>query len=579
VSLISLRIAAMKRALVPVIAVVLLLGIMAALMLGPMRDDSATVDETSFLSAGYSYMQGYKFYFDPENPPLSQLLVAIPSSFMNVTLSEQAKALLDRRAGYSWTVPWFGEPQPVQTLFPQGRDSWYFWPKPEAQIFGQMLVYGGGNDGDAMMWWGRCLQVLVTLGIGVLIFFWVRRAVANYLAALLAVALWVFNPNALAYGHLITTDIDGALGTTAAILLFAMYLERPGLGQAALCGAALGMALTMKFNALALGPMFVVMALVSWRTLKIAGAKLWKQGLVLAGAAWLVILLAYAFAWAPAPPISSQQAGLLGVPGWFQALRPVLIPCDFFKGIALAISHSRIGHEAYLMGQWSHSGWRTYFPIAFFLKSPLAFFLVTIAGATLAVARWKSLPSLATAPWIAAAVYFGLAITSNVNIGVRHLLTVFSLVCVGVGCVYAKLDKTWAKRALLGLAAWQAVAAICAYPLYLQFMSEAVGGARNGYKYLLDSNYDWGQDAKRLKEFLDELGIKHIYLDYFGTQFSIEYLKIPNTRVNAEQARQITRGTLVVSASQLMRPEWSWLREQKQPVDCVGYTLFVYQFP
>lgn len=74
--------------------------------------------------------------------------------------------------------------------------------------------------------------------------------------------------------------------------------------------------------------------------------------------------------------------------------------------------------------------------------------------------------------------------------------------------------------------------------------------------YLIDSNYDWGQDANRLKQFLDERQIRHIYLDYFGTQFSIEYLKIPNTRVSTEGVKQLQQGTLLVSASQLMRPEW-----------------------
>jgi Uri superfamily endonuclease len=115
--------------------------------------------------------------------------------------------------------------------------------------------------------------------------------------------------------------------------------------------------------------------------------------------------------------------------------------------------------------------------------------------------------------------------------------------------------------------------------LYIQFFSEAVGGARNGYKYLIDSNFDWGQDAKRLKRFLDERQIRHVYLDYFGNQFSIEYLKISNTRVDAEQAKQIREGVLVVSASQLMRAEWAWLRESRQPVERVAHTLFVYQFP
>ena len=76
---------------------------------------------------------------------------------------------------------------------------------------------------------------------------------------------------------------------------------------------------------------------------------------------------------------------------------------------------------------------------------------------------------------------------------------------------------------------------------------------------------------------LDERGIQHIYLDYFGTQFSIEHLRIPNTRVNADQAKQIRQGCLVVSTSELMRPEWAWLRASRQPTARVAHTLFVYQ--
>ena len=109
--------------------------------------------------------------------------------------------------------------------------------------------------------------------------------------------------------------------------------------------------------------------------------------------------------------------------------------------------------------------------------------------------------------------------------------------------------------------------------------SEIVGGSPNGYKYLVDSNYDWGQDAHRLKLYLDRQGIQHIYLNYFGTQFSTEFLKIPNTRVGPEQARQIRDGYLVVSVSELMRPDWDWLRNSRQPVARVAHTLFVYRFP
>ncbi len=563
----------------PLILLALLFLAMLVLMRGPIKEDSATVDETSFLSAGYSNLKGYKFYFDPESPSLSQIWPAIPLLFMDIKLPDTGKALLDRRAGYPWTVPWSGEPTTVQSLFPQGRDSWYFWPKPEAQIFGQILVYGGQNNGEVMMFAGRMMQLLITMMLGILIFAWTRQASKNNLAALVALALWVFNPNTLAYGHLITTDIDGALAIPLAVFLFTRFLQQPNAKSAAVAGAGLGFALLMKFNALSLGPICIVLLACFWKNLKTAKQPLIKMALALIAATWLVVLLGYFPIWSPAPAISTEQASTLGVPGWFQAFRPLLIPRDFFKGVALVLSHSQSGHEAYFLGEWSKQGWWYYFPGIFALKSPVAFLLALLIGIAMTVAGWKKLGLNEKTPWIAGAVYLGLAMTSSINIGVRHLLPVIPLVCVGVGCSLARITNRVTRYVMFGLVAWEAVVAAAVYPCFLQFFNEAAGGARNGWKYALDSNYDWGQDAKRLKAFLDEHGIQHIYLDYFGTQYSIEYLKIPNTRVNAEQARQIKQGWLVVSASQLMRPEWKWLRDSHQPIARVAFTTFVYQIP
>jgi hypothetical protein len=286
-----------------------------------------------------------------------------------------------------------------------------------------------------------------------------------------------------------------------------------------------------------------------------------------------VLLLIYFPRWSPAPPLPTEQARALGVPGWFTAFRPLLIPPDFFKALGLTLGHAKEGHEAYLLGSWSNSGWWYYYPVTLAVKSPLAFVVLSILAVIVVLRTFKTKRPAEKTAWIAALTYLFIGMMSNVNVGIRHILPVVALLCVGIGCAFSRL-----KRPMVALLAWQAVVTVASFPLYLQFCSEAVGGAKNGYKYFADSNYDWGQDANRLKQFLQERGIDRIYLDYFGTQYNIEYLKIPNTRVSAEQAKQIKQGWLVVSASQLMRPEWSWLRESRQPAARIAHTLFVYQF-
>ena len=586
------------------IATGLLIG-MAVLMFGAAQHDSATVDETTALSTGYTYWQGHRFFFVPEHPPLGQMLPAIPLLFMDVKMSDTAQALLAGRLSYPWTRPWAGSILSMQGFIPAGcggkyvdlhqppfhrlvgwdcpttypLQNWYLWALPESQIFGQMLIFDGTNDGSAMLLAGRCVQILLTLGVGLLIGVWIRRVTANDWAALVGLAFWAFNPNVLAHGHLTTTDMGAAFGVTLAIFAFALLLEAPTPKTGVVCGGAVGLALLMKLTTVILAPVFVLLLIMHWRQLKPSPRSLWKAIGIAMLAGWVVVMLAYFPHWLPAPAISEAQARDLGVPDWFTVLRPLLIPADLFKALGLTLGHSAEGHEAYFLGEWSQKGWLGYYPVTFFLKSPIAFVVATGLGASLLWRQWKTVSLLERAAWIGAGIFFVMAMTSHVNIGIRHILPVLPLLCVGLGCAAARVNARPARIAVGVLIVWQAVVAVAAYPFYLQFFSEAVGGAKNGYRYLLDSNYDWGQDANRLKAFLDTRGIRHIYLDYFGTQYNIEYLKISNTRVSAEQAKQIKQGWLVVSASQLMRPEWAWLRESCQPAARVAATLFVYQFP
>jgi len=155
---------------------------------------------------------------------------------------------------------------------------------------------------------------------------------------------------------------------------------------------------------------------------------------------WGAVLLVYFPRWAPVRPPTDAEIVALNIPGWFRALRPVLIPPDFFKVIAMALGYSAGGHEAYLMGKWSPQGWWYYFPAAFVLKSSVAFVILTMAGFVCFIRRFRSIRLLEYVSWLAAGLYLALAMTSHVNIGVRHLLPMVALCCVGIGCAASRLN-------------------------------------------------------------------------------------------------------------------------------------------
>lgn len=570
----------MRRPIVLTILVVLLV-LAAGLMTGAMRDESATVDETGYLGAGYSFFKTGSYRLTEGHPILSQIIASFPMLFFDVHESPTATALMQGKAMVPYTPRWSGPIGSTRELFPGGPE-FYQWALPETQLFGQMLVYDPVNPAEPMLFWGRLTQVVLTIVAGLVVFAWARQLFGNN-AGLMAAVMWAMNPIVLAYGHLILTDMSITLMFAVTLWLFGRFLREPSLKRTLAVGVALGLSFTMKFTALSLIPACAVLSCVFWLREKPqpANGRAWPALLALRLipmllVGWAVVMIVYFPNWSPAPPIDPERALQLGVPGWFQSLRPILIPKDFFKGLALLVGHAREGGDSYLLGQWSKTGWWYYYFVALALKSPIPLLLLMATGGAWLVRRLPQASFERLVPWTGALVYLGFAMTGKIDIGIRHVLPIFPLLAVGVADQVAGAGRKWQIGAWV-LCGWLTLASLFAYPFYIQYFNELAGGPNNGANLLIDSNFDWGQDAKRLKKLLEERGIQHIYLDYFGTQSSIEYLKIPNTRVNAEQAKQIVQGTLVVSASQLMRPEWVWLRESKQPVARVAYTLFVYQ--
>jgi tetratricopeptide (TPR) repeat protein len=355
---------------------------------------------------------------------------------------------------------------------------------------------------------------------------------------------------------------------------FSIFLHRPSTGRAVLCGLACGGALAVKFSAVVLAPILLAVAGLhvmlgrEWRGLG-------KHLLVMALAATGVVLLVYAPFWSPAPPLPADAATKVGVPTWFQVLRPVLVPPDFFKGLALVSGHESTGHRAFLCGQWRQTGWWYYFPVTMAVKTPVPLLLLTTVGLLMWLRGLRRFSFQHAIPWLAALMYLLIATAGTINIGVRHLLPMFALLAVGTASQFSLRSRRiqlcgWLCTGWLLLATWHAS------PYFIEYFNEIAGGPSNGYRWLVDSNLDWGQDIKRLKHFLDEQAITNINLAYFGPERAINYYAITGRRVSSAEAYGMRRGTLVVSATELMEARWDWLRACHEPVARVGYTMLVY---
>jgi len=84
------------------------------------------------------------------------------------------------------------------------------------------------------------------------------------------------------------------------------------------------------------------------------------------------------------------------------------------------------------------------------------------------------------------------------------------------------------------------------------------GGARGGWRHLVDSNLDWGQDLPALRDWVDAHGGTPVYLAYFGTAdpkaYGIPYRKVVRVHdfePGEPSVRPGSGDTLAVSATLL----------------------------
>jgi hypothetical protein len=148
------------------------------------------------------------------------------------------------------------------------------------------------------------------------------------------------------------------------------------------------------------------------------------------------------------------------------------------------------------------------------VKSPIPFLAAFAIGVwALLDAHWRDWRRMA--PLVGAAGIIASVIPSPINIGLRHILPAIALLAIvaAVGLARLLAARHWARScaAIAGLLlTWHIAEAAVAYPDYLAYFNELVGGEPQ--RIVVGSDLDWGQDADRLAEALKERRISSVHL-------------------------------------------------------------------
>lgn len=485
----------MKR--IEIIGSAALILVFASLCGLSQKHNSVTVDEFAHLPAGYYYWQTGDFSLYSKNPPLVKLIAALPLKFMKPAYEPE----LDKFPNSGWR-PW---------LF--ANDFMFRNQARYLKIF------------EA----GRAMTILLGAGLGLAVYLFARKLYGR-VGAFLSLAVFCFSPDMIAHSQMATVDTGSSLFIFLAVMSLIAFLKKPSWARTLLAGLCLGLAQLAKFSSLSLLPFYLLAPALCIRPFQSDRAGLRVLAVRSGQAAamvlvWLAMVAAcYGFQGmfrktADFKFTSRQMAAAQKI---FRPL-PAPFPQTYLQGLDGQLRDMQSGEFAnYLMGKWYIGVSRKYFPIAVLVKVPVAILLLGVAALALGVwpgrRRLQFTPEemvmLAVMCWLFALFSLG----NSLQIGVRYLLPAFPLGFLIIGRSGKALahSRMRFQLAAAALPLWLAIEALAVYPHYLSYFNQFGGGSANGWKVLLDSNYDWGQDLPALADYMKENRIDKIELDYFG---------------------------------------------------------------
>jgi len=537
------------------------------------RQESVTIDEFRHLSTGVHYWQSGDYSFDGATPPLWKMAMALPA-YLAGAKTVQFRQMPEIAAGWE---PWF-----VATDFMRDNAAAYTGYLQSARMVNLLAA-------------AACLVLLYcrcrgSFGPG---------------AALFGSAFLALSPTFLAHSHYATTDVIATLTLTIVVFLLIDYLQKPGPGRLACAALLFAISLLCKFTALLVSPLMLIVPLlvalerkgeaagIRQRLLPVV-VSLAKSLLLVTVTLLLTVNIFYGFRGTGTPlgqmHLESRALSALGQSA--AGALPIPLPRAFVEGFDRQKADSDFSEfPAYFMGRWSVDGFRSYYLAAFCIKESIPFLLL-LAAALLVLVCQRGRPlsrvELLLLFYVPLTLFLVLSCMNRLNVGVRYLLPAYPFLCLFIARLHGSV-KGWrgARLVLLLLIVLHSVSVLRISPHYTSYFNELVGGAANGYRHLIDSNIDWGQDLPSLKKFMTEHGIAKVQLAYFGHGlpefYGIDYepLLLPAKPGYTAVSVSLLQGHpyLLTYLDQPQIAEADQFRAMRtmQPVGRAGYSIMIYK--
>ncbi len=544
----------------------ILLAVFLAQSFSASLQKSPVYDEPPHIASGLSYLATGVFRANPQHPPLLKEISALflEGAGIHWPQSDDARALIG------------GVPAAEGAEWPIGND----------------IIYSNGPD--RTLFWARLPFILLAGLLGLLIYAWGRELVGPA-AALGALFLYAFDPTMVAHSFLVTTDVGLAAFSMLFLWTVWRYVQQPVRSRMVMCGLAMGAMLGAKFSAA-----FMV---ASGAILLLASVKPGSRAM---------------------PPPRRRPKGrspadtgirpseVLRRLGAFLAMCAIAVvvlealyffphdPLLYLKGIERVNADHTAGYQYYFHGDTA-TRFYSYFVAAYLLKEPLATLLLVAIGLA-ALLRARSTPMLTKLFLLLPLAVFVLGMTIFADdMGVRYLIPAmpFAYLIGGMGLAMLFADgRAWTRYAALALCLWVVIAAAGIYPDHLSYFNETAclfekpseigwdGGSRCGPLWLDDSNVDWGQGLKQLRDWTNRhADLPPVHLSYTGTfppeGYGLRYERFLTHELMVDPAPGWYAvsaglvGRLPTVGEKFQQGGGAWLRHMP-PVEIVGHAFYIY---
>jgi len=610
-----------------------LLATSLALMISSSRQESAIMDELAHIPAGYGYVKYLDYRLNPEHPPLVKAIAALPLLFENLKFPTDKSP---------WTSDVNGQwAAGAQFLYESGNNADQII---QTARFGPMLltllliilIYVWSKELIGR-WWALLPTFLFSLSPTVL-------AHGHYVTTDVGAALGIFAATYYFIKYLTNPDNKHLVYAGLAF----------GIAQLMKFSAVL---LIPFFAVLA-----IIFPLIVFREKKFISLIKCLVSTLVIGLIGFALVYAVYFVFTMNYPMEKQvsdttyiltsfgngpDTGLSTCKG-VRCLADLNIKiagnkiarpfAQYMLGVLMVLQRSSGGNTSYFLDQVSAAGWWYYFPIVFVLKEQIASLILMVLSFILAlwhILKAKSYKLQAIRDYLSTyfaefsmmffvAFYWIYSIKSPLNIGVRHILPTIPFIyilttsglrhwfnngrAIGGENIWDKTKSfagVFLKFSLKGtfigvLLVWYLAETLFVYPNFLSYFNEFAGGTQNGYRMVTDSNYDWGQDLKKLEKFVynPPAGIKidKIAVDYFGGGSQTYYMNDKTEPWQSSKGNPADNGIhwFAVSINNLQgaigalapgqnrnpEDEYQWLtkiRNPYQPDYRAGTSIFIYK--